>query len=417
MLMTRLVFLCFHFCGGLRNPIQERTSHARGNIRRCYRQRRSTVLPVIRSKIHHPKISSRWHVIARVLLLGALLQAGDAPARVFCVATAEELQSALTDASDGGVAASENNIIDLVKATYQTGSATGGLPFHYVLHSAGTLILTAGFDSGCPPRTAFDPALTILDGGLATTVLSMQLGGSAVTLQYLTVQNGKATDAGGGLEILTPLTSNAHITVSQCIIRNNHSDTAGGGFYIGASTSLNTIGADFHDNLIYGNSTDGSGGAGLLEGNAGNTYIDLKLYHNTVVQNTTSLAGATGGLVDGFAGSSTMLNNILFGNSNYDLRLASGNTTLKYNDVGALDGMTPAATLANVSVDPDFIDSANGDFRLAGGSPLLAFSPYVNPDNINIDIFGEHYGHAGLVDLGPYEDTIFIDGAELPPPQ
>jgi len=48
----------------------------------------------------------------------------------------------------------------------------------------------------------------------------------------------------------------------------------------------------------------------------------------------------------------------------------------------------------------------NDNFRLAGNSPLLG---YGTPNGTTYDLDGIYFGR-GKVDLGPYAETISIDG-------
>ncbi len=82
---------------------------------------------------------------------------------------------------------------------------------------------------------------------------------------------------------------------------------------------------------------------------------------------------------------------------------------LAYNDIGTLTGVAPVSVMGDVSVAPLFVNAGNGDFHLKGNSPLLALSPLPEGNN---DLDGFTYPAHGKVDVGAYEETIFIDGLD-----
>jgi hypothetical protein len=130
---------------------------------------------------------------------------------------------------------------------------------------------------------------------------------------------------------------------------------------------------------------------------------------NTVALNTTTLSNGIGGL--DFAPNDTcncaFVNNILWDNSNFGLYLNNSNVDLEYNDIGTLTGSPPSTDVGNVAVAPQFVDRDNGDFHLAGNSPLFGLTP--NPIG-NFDLDGHRRPRYGHADPGAYEDTVFADG-------
>jgi hypothetical protein len=102
-------------------------------------------------------------------------------------------------------------------------------------------------------------------------------------------------------------------------------------------------------------------------------------------------------------------NNIFWNNTTYGLYLANSGAILRYNDIGTLGGVAPSTDDHSLSVAPQFVDKNNGDFRLAGDSPLLGYG-MVNGAVSDLD--GHLYPVSGKADLGPYEDTVFIDGLD-----
>jgi hypothetical protein len=160
-------------------------------------------------------------------------------------------------------------------------------------------------------------------------------------------------------------------------------------------------------NLVVGNSADGGYGAGFeYSRNGGEIYVQ----QNTITKNTTTAAGGTGGLYccGTPAYSPEVFGNIFWQNTNYGIDLQGTAASFEYNDYGAVTGtITPNST--NLSVDPKFVDAANGNYRLAGNSPLLGVYPAQS--ELSFDLAGDRYPFPllGYFDIGAYEDTIFTD--------
>ena len=191
------------------------------------------------------------------------------------------------------------------------------------------------------------------------------------------------------------------MNISDNIIRNNHSTAANaGGLYAsGAGNGLNVS-----NNLIVGNSTNGQDGAGYVTGYG--QYNEL--YNNTVTQNVSmAFTNPDGGLYCGGTTPCQIYNNIFWNNTTYGIFLGNSGAILSHNDYGTRGGATPAQDVANLSVNPRFIDAAGGDFHLAGNSPLLG---YGLPFGTITDLDGNAYPLKGKIDLGAYAETIFIDG-------
>jgi hypothetical protein len=91
------------------------------------------------------------------------------------------------------------------------------------------------------------------------------------------------------------------------------------------------------------------------------------------------------------------------------LYLASGaHVVLEYNDYGTIGGVAPGGSVGNVSVNPQFVNAAGGNFRLAAGSPVIGISPRSTFGGNDLD--GNAYPIGGFLDLGAYQRTIFADG-------
>jgi hypothetical protein len=329
----------------------------------------------------------------------ALIAAANVGAHEFCIATASDLEAALAASSDGGMYAGENNDIELRPGTY----TTSGGPFRYTNATRGLSII-GGYDAGCVNRLN-DPKLSVLDGGHATPVLELHSQGGSLEVDWVTIQNGETTGAGGGLYLEG--TGGQVTSVSDVIIRNNHAVDIAGGIYATVGNNASNDVLFVESSLITGNSADNGSSAGaLVVHGAGATIAG-----NTVSVNTTTLNNGIGGL--SFGGNATcncaVVNNIFWDNTNIGLWLNNSNVDLEYNDIGTLDGSPPDTDVGNVSVAPQFVDRDNGDFHLTGDSPLLGLTP--NPIG-NFDIEGHPLPQFGHGDPGAYEETIFADGFE-----
>jgi len=343
----------------------------------------------------------RSRLFVAVAAGGFMAFVGTADAVSLCADTAKKLHDDLQAASDGGMYAGQDVEINLVQGTYKTGTVTGNGPFAYSSTAAtGHIIIAGGWGTGCGTFLR-DASVTILDGGSQTQVLNIQSKNGEVDVEFLTIQNGESATAGGGVAINTAVTGGT-VYLSDNFIVNNHTASIGGGFAIdGAGNQVDAIG-----NVVTGNSADGNYGAGFLFSRSG---PQASLEANTISRNTTTAAGGTGGVYCcGTPGFASVEANILWQNTNYGIDMESPDYSFEYNDYGTVTGtLTPNST--NFSVNPQFADPANGNFRLAGNSPLLGAYPAQSAPAY--DLVGETYAFPtnGYFDVGAYEDTIFTD--------
>ncbi|MEO5559670.1 MAG: hypothetical protein ABIO49_07630 [Dokdonella sp.] len=346
------------------------------------------------------------------VLGGALLIAANyAQAHDFvCITTAAGLQNALTQSSDGGVHSGEVNTIYLGEGTYKTGAATANGPFHYTsTASTGSISIRGGYYGATCGSYSHSPAHTILDGNNATQVLKMLSTHGEVNVQLVTIQNGESSADGAGLAVNNIQAGyDAVISIFFNIIRNNHTTNAGGGVALYADKT------DFlllSTNLIIGNSADNAYGAGIVFANGSTTSNQQTVIaHNVVYANKTLQSSGVGGLGCGSTGAQLtyVSDNILWNNDHTGLYLIGNNVYMKSNDYGMLGGSVPANNENGLSVAPRFMDTAGGDFHLAGNSPLLGVT--FDFLGISTDLDGNAFPQIGKGDLGAYEDTIFFDG-------
>jgi hypothetical protein len=342
-------------------------------------------------------------LVAALVGTGLMLTGHVANAHDFCATSAAELQSALDEASDGGIYNGEDNTIEVAKGTYKTGAATSNGPFYYSSTSGFGLAVTGAEKANCSDFD-FNPTTSILDGNNATRVLELH-GHGQVVVDHLTIQNGNNNSVGAGLVIDSTFGDIGSVTVTDNIIQNNHTTQQNGGLEVetGAGGYLFMGG-----NLIINNSADMGQGAGEVLGNGTTTTI----VNNTVYGNSTTFPGGTAGLYYGGISTARLANNIFSGNGSIGLELGSATgVTVEYNDYGNRTGVTPQYDINNTLASPQFVDAAGGDFHLKGTSPLLGFSPIDGEGGYDLDghFFSENQGP---IDLGAYEETIFTDGLE-----
>jgi hypothetical protein len=353
----------------------------------------------------HPRatgyLSFLW-VATRAIGAISLLAGSCAHAHTFCVSTATELQNALTDASDGGMYAGENNAVRIMTGTYLTGATSGNAPFHYSsTNASGQLSVTGGYSVGCPFQHSLDPSGSVLDGNHATAVLTIA-SKQSVEVTSLTLRNGENTSGASAAGLAVDV-NGGYALVQGNIIRGNHTTTAVGGLYVqvkGAGYAL------IYSNLLRDNSADQRfGAADILDNGTVGTIA-----HNTFVHNTTSASGMNGGVYYGGSASNMFIDdNIFWGNTNAGLQLGSTAVTLQFNDYDMLGGLAPGTSMGNLQVNPQFVDQAGGDFRLSTGSPLLGAAP----SHISLtDLQGYTFPPNGKGDIGAYAQTIFTDGFE-----
>jgi hypothetical protein len=249
-----------------------------------------------------------------------------------------------------------------------------------------------------------------------------------------TIQNNTQAVGYGGIAVAA-----AEGTLIQGnIITNNSGMTAGG---IG---TYNTQAVSIIQNLIYQNSSTGSGyeragGISILSPQHGTSIPPKALIaQNTLGGNSlqNGIAGETAtelnlaGAISGY----TVINNILAGGSssvpaiNCSVNFASLNPTPVvidhneiYNSAGAACGgacSNQTGNLGNISTNPVFV-SPGSDFHLASSSPAIDSGSNNAPDLPSTDLDGNpriqdatQKGYP-VVDMGAYEYPGLLDGGSM----
>jgi len=349
----------------------------------------------------------RWRHAA-ALALGALLGTC-AHAHNFCVATSGDLQAALDAAADGGAYNGEDNMIAVETGNFSVANNVGGQRFAFTSTAAHYLDIQGGWSNNC---TAFanDPTQSVLDGNHSNAVMQLRSAHGSISVRNLTIQNGMWPNniLAAGLTINLGSADLGVVSVTNLIIRNNVSASTPAGITGG------TGGIYFANNLLVGNSSGGSAAAGELFA-TGYTYVT----NNTIVNNASSDVNATGGLRISGDAAANASNNILWNNTHVGLELTGNAVLLIDNDIGADGGSsgglggsgTPAPTSAgNLSLSPQFV--GGGDHHLGHGSPLIAIGTPTPPGGIAFDLEGHPRPLKCPIDLGAYEETIFLDSFE-----
>lgn len=352
-----------------------------------------------------------WRLVSRSIyvlcLLTALLAALPAKAVDYCVSNAVEFQAALNSAALNS--SGFDNIV-LVGGAYSTAD-NGDAPFTYNSVTAHSVNIVGGFAPACAGYGA--PSLLSGDGLSAVFESHSTQGG--VGLSRLIIENGLVVapedNNGVGLRMNTAIAENGEISVEDCIIRTNNNQNLSssyGGFYLVAGSSLH-----FDNNLVYGNyAAAGAGAAGFIFVESGaSAYVA----NNTISANTSGDTSQGAGMIVSAidVDSAFLFNNIFWGNTRYGLMLpTSGTVALQFNDYGTLQG-TPSSDInvGNVSLAPQFVNRSNGDFHLSASSPLFGLGVGGGLLNGLIDLDG-HTLSSHRVDLGAYQDTIFLAGFE-----
>jgi hypothetical protein len=345
-----------------------------------------------------------------------------AKAKEFCVATAVELENALSDATANG----ESDIIKIQQGYYND-------HFSFVSDEDTSITVIGGYSSACLTRVD-DPFNTVLDAGGTGTVLSFtKYNDGDVEVEGLTLINGGYR----GLYVRLDNTSGGNVgsvTLTKNFIAHN---TVKGGIYIASSDNPpHTAGAiSLSGNIIVGNRSDyGAGGLAmqinwfdsssdvivinnLIAGNigkaplystvhSGGVFIEsgaresLYLINNTITGN--QFFGSTsdaGGIYIGNVGNSGTLhiyNNIIRGNSAEtgvaDIRFYNHGTRIGYNNNYSEIAGTWSDSASNIDLDPRFLllgywndngtpTDETDDFWVEGDYHIESDSPCIDTGN------------------------------------
>lgn len=228
----------------------------------------------------------------------------------------------------------------------------GNFTYFPASNNIGNIEILGGWDSAFSSRTV-DAINTVLDGKNTGTVLNLKLQdwnhpvviSGNIKVDGLTIKNGSSY-IGGGLIAYTAYPGNIDIT--NCIIENNHADDAGGGCAVGVY--------DFFTNA------------------GGNVYLYGNTIRNNNVFHSTATDGNAGGCDVLTTGTTTISNNIIYGNY-------VGGNNYQYPDGGGLDLDVLAGDLylSNNKITNNHV-YARTDYSASGGGVSIATKPPGNGD-------------------------------------
>ena len=217
--------------------------------------------------------------------------------------------------------------------------------------------------------------------------------------------------------------------VVNCIIRNNCTTPAddessyyhqGGGIAIKSGYLINS--------LIVGNKVNGSNNNQNVGGGVCTTEKEAYIINCTAYDNhVKGLGGGFGFQSQNADGMRAVVSNcIAWGNTCRDDDYGIGNANIRFGNAQT-DGELPNRVTINVvcvpentvsasaiTSDPMFVDAANGNFRLAEGSPCIDAGDDPAIEGYDTDLDGNARIFGAAVDLGPYEvnDGSAIEIAE-----
>jgi nitrous oxidase accessory protein NosD len=211
------------------------------------------------------------------------------------------------------------------------------------------------------------------------------------------VDGNLGSDPGGALYVDVGY---ATVTVQANKFEQNTGSSDGGAVYMSAPAIT------FSDNLVVGNAQTNS------SSNGGGIWVDassnLFFVNNTITANTS--AGGGGGVafqVDDLVAVLNVFNNIIWGNSGApgaDVWSAGTGEERIFsnNDANGIFGIWDVFT-NNLDIDPQFVDSTNGNYHLVSGSPCINAGTTNAPSLPATDLDGNPRFVGGNVDMGCYE--------------
>lgn len=250
----------------------------------------------------------------------------------------------------------------------------------------------------------------------------MQLYGAA-NIDGATFINNSSNGDGGAING----ENSDNVTLTNCSFVGNSSGSYGGALAVGLAAGVSrcafqnnvatgnggAIASDgnlYVDDCLFNHNTVGGDGGAVYQGSA--STGERALVNNTFVYNSSG-SPTTGGAISS-AGSMILGNDIIAFNSSGILATGlletqSNNNCLYNNQYFDYSGVSPGST--DVSADPRFIDSSNGDFHVLSTSPCidagnLLYLTYLSPIPVaDLDGNPRVMGSPLQVDIGCYEFT------------
>ena len=208
-------------------------------------------------------------------------------------------------------------------------------------------------------KSKMGPEKTILNGkGVASTVTAEWLQNSA-SLNGFTITNGKGVPYGGGVYIYR-----GGATIRNNIIKNNSAAQGGGIFIIGIINPSYPNNPLIFQNIITGNDADR--GEAILTNNS-----QARIWNNTIVANGEIVNGQRTGdgiWSEGVYYPTPDIKNCIIWDNGDDMtgNPYAGGALATYSCIEDGD-----AGEGNISQNPLFVDSENGNFHLQPNSPCI----------------------------------------------
>ena len=300
-----------------------------------------------------------------VMALVAIPRAGAAQ---FHVATAQELQTALSTAAANG----EDDTLFLAAGIYK-----GSFNFLTTEAQALTIQAEAGLNTGD----------VVLDGEAKGRVLNLDAGSVSVNfaVQTLVIRNG-GTGSGNGAGLYARTVGN--VSVSACGITGNISRySPGGGLCVENAGS-----ASLNDSVISGNTSGLQAGNGTGGGACFNDVNTVTLSRNLVASNTSGYYG--GGLAfQGGEGTMTLTDNKVVGNSSY---ITGGGIQI-----------SRSSTAGTVILRGNIVERNTVQYYYGGGVNIGSAFNVELTDNIikNNAATASGYGYGGGVCIATYQNA------------
>jgi len=288
------------------------------------------------------------------------------------------------------------------------------------------------------------PDSVVIDGNQNGSVVSFLSGETRdAVLSGFRIQNGTGTmynyRHGGGIVFDT-----SSATISHCIICNNSVDGGGGGILVNCQTVIGRFSNPLIENCVIKNNDGGIWGGGIyaaqgafmdligcvVENNQANNGGGLALMRvvdgrqnivNCTISGNRAVAGGEaggsrgGGMLLRYGVQVSVSNTISYGNSPHEIQFwpndQRNNLTISNSDIqGGEDGIVRNNNgdvtwgAGNISSDPLFRDSENGDFHLTVNSPCVdaGIAFYVAGGDTIVNISEDEY-NGFAPDMGAFE--------------
>ncbi len=229
--------------------------------------------------------------------------------------------------------------------------------------------------------------------------------GGHVTRCLITNCKGPVNNPGGGAHL-----ESSGARLSRSVIRNCVADRTNSGTVSNNGAGLFLEDGLVDDCLIVGNQADAGGGAYVK----GGTLVNCVVTGNTAWRDNSSRNYCAGGI---YATGGTVLNCIVFGNRTNGeavgaaIHDAYGISYFSHCCLPSVFAGQGAATVA--TADPQFKNSAAGDYRIRSTSPCRDKGLYQTWMADAIDFFGNPRARGAKVDIGYYQSepagtTLFL---------